>query len=246
MARCPHQRSHPDDSGARNTSVANDRFMLGLDLDGTCADFYGRMREIAALHTGTPLNELTEDVDWSLSAWGIGEDRYEELHREAVSEHGLFETMAPLPGSTEALQRLVAEGVSLRIITHRLILPSLHAETIRQTVNWLDAHRIPYWDLCFMRRKDDVDADLYVEDSVHNIERLIAAGCDVLIIDNPTNRDAAFPGTDRASTWDVAEEIIRDRYRRWLDARGLAHPPGPGEAPDWFKEGNAPQIRPKA
>ena len=223
--------------------MINDRFILGLDLDGTCADFYGRMREIASIHTGTPLEELPEEVDWSLAAWGIGESGYEDLHRMAVTDHGLFETMAPLPGSAEALRRLVAEGVGLRIITHRLILPSLHAETVRQTVAWLDAYRIPYWDLCFMRTKDDVDADLYVEDSVHNIERLVAAGCDVLIMENPTNRAHEFPGVDRAATWDRAEEIIRSRYRAWLDERDLAHPPGVGEPPHWFEEGNAPPTR---
>ncbi len=223
--------------------MTNDRFILGLDLDGTCADFYGRMREIAAIHTGVPLESLPEEVDWSLSAWGVGEEGYEDLHRVAVTDHHLFETMAPLPGSTEALQRLVAEGVGLRIITHRLILTSLHAESVRQTVAWLDAHRIPYWDLCFMRIKDDVEADLYVEDSVHNIERLVAAGCDVLIVDNPTNRNHQFEGIDRASTWVEAEGIIRDRYLAWLDRRDLAHPPGIGEAPHWFEEGNAPSTR---
>jgi 5'(3')-deoxyribonucleotidase len=174
--------------------VLNERFILGLDLDGTCADFYGRMREVAAQFTGRPLEDLPEEVDWSLSAWGIGEERYEELHRYAVTEHGLFESMAPLPGSTEALRRLVGEGVGVRVITHRLILPSLHAETVRQTVRWLDEHRIPYWDLCFMRAKDGVDADLYVEDSSSNIERLLEVGADVLVIDNPTNRHHEFPG----------------------------------------------------
>ena len=37
---------------------------------------------------------------------------------------------------------------------------------------WLDNHGIPYWDLCFMRDKGDVGADLYVEDSPENIKSL--------------------------------------------------------------------------
>jgi uncharacterized HAD superfamily protein len=223
--------------------VLNERFILGLDLDGTCADFYGRMREVAAQFTGRPLEDLPEEVDWSLSAWGIGEERYEELHRYAVTEHGLFESMAPLPGSTEALRRLVGEGVGVRVITHRLILPSLHAETVRQTVRWLDEHRIPYWDLCFMRAKDGVDADLYVEDSSSNIERLLEVGADVLVIDNPTNRHHEFPGAARAGDWEQAEAHVRARYLAWLDARGLERPPAPGESPSWFVEGNAPRSR---
>ena len=219
------------------------RFILGLDLDGTCADFYGRMREIAAVYLGCPIEDLSQDVDWSLDAWGLGEDGYEALHRYAVTEQGLFESMAPLLVSPESLRRLVAEGVGLRIITHRLILPSLHAETVRQTVAWLDTNRIPYWDLCFMRQKDDVDADLYVEDSVHNIERLLEVGANVLVMDNPTNKSHHFEGALRVSNWAQAEAAIRSEYRSWLNLHGLEHPAGEGVPPAWFNEGNAPPTR---
>ena len=219
------------------------RFILGLDLDGTCADFYGRMREITATYLSCPIEELPEDVDWSLDAWGIGEDGYDALHRYAVTEHKLFETMSPLPGSPEALRSLVAEGVGVRIITHRLIMPALHAETVRQTVSWLDTNRIPYWDLCFMRQKDDVEADLYVEDSIHNIERLLEVGANVLVMDNPTNRGHIFKGAQRASNWSEAGTVIRSHYRFWLDRHQLEHPAGHGIAPSWFSEGNAPPTR---
>src|SRR5437667_85170 len=46
------------------------RFVLGLDLDGTCADFYGRMREIAAEWTGRPSEELNADPDSGLRSRG--------------------------------------------------------------------------------------------------------------------------------------------------------------------------------
>lgn len=217
-------------------------FVLGLDLDGTCADFYGRMRQIAAVWTEQPLDELPLEAEWSMQNWGIGEGGYEEFHRYAVTEHQLFETMAPLPGSPEAIARLVAEGIRLRIITHRLILPSLHETTVLQTVRWLEQYRIPYWDLCFMREKDDVNADLYVEDSVINITRLIEKRADVVIMNNGTNRETFF-AADRADDWQGAEKIIRAKYYGWLDAVGLEHPPAHGRPPSWFVEGNSPQPR---
>ncbi len=47
---------------------------------------------------------------------------------------------------------------------------------VDQTVAWLDANAVPYWDLCFMRDKELVDAHVYVEDAPQNIERLEKCG----------------------------------------------------------------------
>ncbi len=43
--------------------------ILGVDLDGVCADFYGRMREVAAEWFERPVEELTRDVSYGLSEW---------------------------------------------------------------------------------------------------------------------------------------------------------------------------------
>jgi len=51
-------------------------FVLGLDLDGTCADLYGRMREIASEWTRQPLESLPVEPHWGLGNWGIGIDNY--------------------------------------------------------------------------------------------------------------------------------------------------------------------------
>jgi 5'(3')-deoxyribonucleotidase len=198
------------------------------------------MREIAAIWTSQPLDQLPIEPQWTMSNWGIGDGEYEEFHRFAVTEHRLFETMAPLAGSPEAIGRLSQEGVRIRIITHRLILSSLHEETVLQTVRWLDAMRIPYWDLCFMREKDDVNADLYVEDTTFNVERLSATGAQVLVFANATNRDLD-QSFQRAESWAEAETMIRQRYYRWIDQHGLDRPAGEGQAPGWLVPGNAPR-----
>ena len=214
-------------------------YILGLDLDGTCADFYGRMREIAAVWTNQALDSLPPVTSWSLSNWGIDDEDYQEFHRYAVTEHGLFETMAPLDGAPQALQRLEAEGLRIRIITHRLIMSSLHETTVLQTVRWLDRFRIPYWDLCFLREKDDVNAHLYLEDAPFNVERLVVAGNDVIMMENGTNRDLTITVAS-ASSWEVAEPMIRQLYYDWLDAHDLSRPDHPGAVPHWREVGNAP------
>lgn len=144
---------------------SDDRFVLGLDLDGTCADFYGRMREIAAEWTEQPLEDLPEEPEWGLGNWGIGMDQYSRFHRFAVTQRSLFETMRPIPGAAPALRRLGSEGIRIRVITHRLFIRYFHEVAVQQTVRWLDHWSVPYWDLCFMREKGEVGADLYLEDS---------------------------------------------------------------------------------
>ena len=70
--------------------------ILGVDLDGVCADFYGKMREVAAEWFERPIEELTEDVTYGLGEWGVATDddgaQYHSLHRFAVTERRLFET----------------------------------------------------------------------------------------------------------------------------------------------------------
>ena len=48
-------------------------FVLGVDLDGTCADFYSALRPIAAEWLGVNPETLTDDVSWDLPEWGVAQ-----------------------------------------------------------------------------------------------------------------------------------------------------------------------------
>ena len=71
---------------------------------------------------------------------------------------------------------------------------------------WLDTHRIPYRDLCFLGAKPQVEADAYIDDAPHNIEQLRAAGNTVITFDQPYNR--SLSGGPRARSWAGVEEIV--------------------------------------
>src|SRR5688572_3238424 len=188
-------------------------FVLGVDLDGVVADFYAKIREVAAEWMAVPFESLTEEVTYGLPEWGLEAfGSYEELHLFAMRERGLFRTVTPISGAPAALRRLSASGVRIRIITHRLYIGNFHRETIAQTTEWLDHHGIPYWDLCFMKDKAAVGADLYVEDSPKNVLALQKAGHDTIIFENSTNR-----GIDglRATSWSDVEFIVSERLRSW-------------------------------
>ena len=132
--------------------MTQQRFVLGVDLDGVCADFYEGLREIAAEWLGEPLETLARDVTYGLPEWKL--DRcggYDDLHRFAVTERDLFRNLKPIHGAPPSLRRIAHEHrVRIRIITHRLFIPHFHQTAISQTVQWLDHYGVPYWDLCFM------------------------------------------------------------------------------------------------
>jgi 5'(3')-deoxyribonucleotidase len=189
-------------------------FVLGVDLDGVVADFYGGLRPIAAEWLGVPLESLTPQVSWGLVEWGVDSapGGYERLHRFAVTQRELFMKMPPMAGAPQALRRLSIEGVRIRIITHRLFIKYFHQVAVSQTIQWLDRHDIPYWDLCFMQQKTAVGADLYIEDSPANIERLRAEGAKTIVFTNSTNEHLPGP---RANHWDEVLQLVLAEKRAW-------------------------------
>ena len=190
--------------------------MLGVDLDGVCADFFGGLREIAAEWLEVPLESLTPEVSYGLQEWNLEPaGGYAALHRFAVTQRDLFAQLRPIHGASVVLRRLSNRDVRIRIITHRLFIKYFHEPAIRQTIEWLDRYDIPYWDLCFMKEKAAVGADLYIEDSPINVARLRAGGNDTIVFTNSTNRDVAPP---RAGSWDEVEELVMERVRRHHEA----------------------------
>jgi 5'(3')-deoxyribonucleotidase len=225
-----------NDAGER---APDRRFVLGLDLDGVVADFYGRMREITAEWRGVDVETLPAAVSYGLPEWGVrqmlGNDpgEYERIHRFAVTQRELFLTMEPVPGAPQAIRRLGTEGVRVRIITHRLFIRWFHEIAVAQTVRWLDSHAVPYWDLCLMRDKEAVDADVYIDDTPANVMQLRESGKDVIVFTNSTNTSLENEPGGRADTWADAEAMVRERYYTWLDEHGCAPPPEPGRRPPW-------------
>jgi 5'(3')-deoxyribonucleotidase len=202
------------------------QFVLGVDLDGVVADFYAGLRPIAAEWRGISLDALPQVVSYGLSEWGLeAVGGYEDLHRFAVTQRALFRKLEPMAGAPAALRRISQTGVRIRIITHRLYVKYFHEEAVTQTIAWLEHHGIPYWDLCFMKDKAAVGADLYIEDSPDNVEALRADGHETIVFSNSTNQHVAAP---KAATWTDVERLVGEHHQRWTAraaaaaARGVA------------------------
>jgi 5'(3')-deoxyribonucleotidase len=182
-------------------------FVFGVDLDGVVADYIQGLKPIAAEWLGVPVTSLTDEVSYGFKEWNIGS--YEDLHRFALKERRLFASLPLMEGAAPALRRISTRGVRIRIITHRLYIPWFHREAVIQTMEWLEKHGIPYWDLCFMAEKSSVNADVYVEDSPKNISALREAGKEVIVFRNSTNRELAAP---EAHDWLEVERWVLEKF----------------------------------
>lgn len=182
-------------------------FVFGVDLDGVVADYIQGLKPIAAEWLGVPVTSLTDEVSYGFKEWNIGS--YEDLHRFALKERRLFANLPLMEGAAPALRRISTRGVRIRIITHRLYIPWFHREAVIQTMEWLERHGIPYWDLCFMAEKSSVNADVYVEDSPKNISALREAGKEVIVFRNSTNRELAAP---EAHDWLEVERWVLQKF----------------------------------
>ncbi len=194
--------------------------VLGVDLDGVCADYEGAFRDAVVRRTGRDPAQLPpQTVLDQFTEWGLDPEGFAEIHRAAVTEDRMFRHMAPVPGVSQALWELSDAGVWIRIITHRLCVNWAHETTAADTAAWLDANRIPYRDLCFIGDKPDVGADIYVEDSPGNVLALRADGKHTIVFDHPYNRDLAGP---RAGTW---QEVLGQVHLELSARRRQLHLP---------------------
>jgi 5'(3')-deoxyribonucleotidase len=194
--------------------MADAQFVLGVDLDGVVADFYRGLRVVAAEWLEVPIKSLTKKVSFNVPEWKLSSvpGGYDALHKFAVTQRAFFLNLKPMPGAAMALQRLSEENIRIRVITHRLFIKYFHQTAVRQTVEWLDKYDIPYWDLCFMKDKAAVGADLYIEDAPLNIKALRRDGHPTIVFANSTNRDMPKP---RAADWEHATKLVLRELARW-------------------------------
>lgn len=206
-------------------TLNTDPFVLGVDLDGVCADYTKGFRDFCAARLDVDPETLPLERSWDFREWGFDQAKFEEMHSAAILEGRILANLEIIDGAAESLWRLSDAGVWIRIVTHRLYVNWGHSAAAGDTVAWLDNARIPYRDLCFLGTKRDVGADAYIDDGPHNIKALRAAGRAAIVFEQPYNRDLAGP---RAANWHEVEELV---YELMVQAGGVATPPLTGFDP---------------
>lgn len=185
--------------------MAAGSFVLGVDLDGVCADYTSGIRQAVASERGVRPEDLPAERSWGFQEWDLTEAEFDRIHHKAVTEDHLLRHLPVIEGCADALWRLSDAGIWIRIITHRLYVNWSHQVAVSDTVAWLDQARIPYRDICFLGAKPEVEADAYIDDAPHNVEALRATGNPVIVFDQPYNRHLPGP---RARDWAELEEQV--------------------------------------
>lgn len=180
-------------------------FVFGVDLDGVVADYTEGFRHIVAADLGVEPESLPHERSWDFREWGLSPEDFDRLHTYAVAEVRMFANLPAIDGAADALWRLSDAGIWIRVVTHRLYTNWGHAAAVADTVNWLDDHRIPYRDICFLGAKPEVEADCYVDDAPHNINGLREYGNTVITYEQPYN--VGIEGL-RATNWAEVEAIV--------------------------------------
>ena len=200
----------------------DETFVLGLDLDGVCGDYNRALRRVLAKKREVAEDSLPLAVSWNFPEWGLTREEFLELHEEAVTRHKIFFDMPVIEGAHDALWELSNQGVWIRVITHRLLTSGAHRTVAQDTVSWLDQHRIPYRELCFVGHKTEVGADVYIDDSPTNIDSLRANGGNVIVFEQHANLDKPGP---RAKNWPEAQALVEAMM---LESKGRLASPLPG------------------
>lgn len=183
-------------------------FILGVDLDNVTANYTAGIAQFMREEYGWREEDTPPPTDYDFikaKGWPFA-DRADFLqkHQEFVDRGGLL-GLKVMEGASETLHALVAEGVKIRVITHRLLRNGTYTQVMSDTGRWLDAHRIPFHEICFTGLKASINVDLLIDDAPENISAVRAAGMPVAVFDQPYNRH--FDGL-RVFNWEGIGNLV--------------------------------------
>ena len=140
-------------------------------------------------------------------SWNVTE-AFPGLTREQVYgityEPGFWASVDPVPGAAEALQRLIAKGHEIFIVT------ATEYEHIYEKMHDLLFRYFPFltWEqVIITSRKQLIRGDVLIDDGPHN---LVGGDYIKILYEAPHNRnyDAEANGMIRVKNWDEVEKVI--------------------------------------
>lgn len=180
---------------------------IAVDLDGVVYDWGGTVRYLIKTHHGI---DLPPSTHWDYVERNVPKNVWRWLWSEGVEEYGLFRYGHHLKGSVDGLRALADYG-SLRVVTHRP-RAALH-DTLRFIENLPDVFDGVHF-LTDNEPKSSVGCDLYIDDGLHVINEVTAAGKQGIVFDQPWNQSPLNGLAWRAWDWPDLIELMDYTYTR--------------------------------
>lgn len=176
--------------------------IIAVDMDGVLIE-YNRSKVVPALQAAG--FDITYDE--------ITRFNYEELlgpegakvALSIINSEEVYDGLDAEPGALKGLE-------ALRKIGRVIILTYALTNMARVKLTWLKEHGIDFADIVYARDKRLVQADILIDDAVHNIEPWLATGRPAVLFDRPWNR--YWERTDlapRVFRWDEVPAAVQQQ-----------------------------------
>ena len=172
-----------------------------VDMDDVLEQLLdGMIRYINSRYgTKTTLDDIRE---WELASAFPGLSR-EQIYSPEL-DPDFWKDVKPMPGANEALQKLIADGHEIYIVTASLY------QTLPEKMDEVLFRYFPYisWDhVIVTHNKHLIHGDVLVDDGPHN---LTGGSYRKILFEAPHNRnfDESSIGAKRARTWEEVYELI--------------------------------------
>lgn len=162
---------------------------LMVDVDDVLIPTMATIHKIAherGLHDGSA------KMAWAgWTSYGCAEDDYWECWTHFAATGGYVST-PPIPGSLEALRRLLWEGHEISLVTARGFFTN--GEDIKRwTREWVEEWAVPHHNLVFAKDKVGAQVELgifdyAIDDSPKNVDALTADGVRAYLLDHEHNQ----------------------------------------------------------
>lgn len=168
--------------------------VIGLDVDNTTGDFNNAFRNFLLNSEGFKVSKeaweaalpplSTYDFHGSENAWFESKEDFVESFTAAEQE-GLYLNLNIYDNASETIQELKNYGFDIKVITARNAVFNKH------TSEWFKKHlgKMPRIYNAGKNKEKVENVDVYIEDSPEVIQRLIRNKKNVLVMDQPYNRD---------------------------------------------------------
>jgi 5'(3')-deoxyribonucleotidase len=170
-----------------------------IDLDGVCADFYGRLLDMYN-------NDFDDDLTRSeITTWALA-PAFRKATREQIRSYmsvpGFWSELQPIEGAVETLYGLHNDGHDLVVVS---AAPGDSVIAGKEKFQWVHKHIefLPHDNIILASRKELVRGDMLFDDGPHNTEVFPGMTC---MMDAPYNRE----GTSdfRVKTWAEFKRLI--------------------------------------